>query len=82
MKDIKEIIKDKKLIIGANQVLSMMKNEKITNVLVASNCPETLNHDIDHYSKIFSIKASRINEDSKELGVICKKPFSISVIGW
>ena len=82
MKDIKEIIKDKKLILGANQVLSMMKNEKITNVLVASNCPETLNHDIDHYSKIFSIKVSRINEDSKELGVICKKPFSISVIGW
>ena len=82
MKDIKEIIKDKKLIIGANQVLSMMKNEKITNVLVSSNCPEALKKDVEHYSKIFSIKASRINEDSKELGVICKKPFSISVIGW
>jgi len=82
MKDLQELIKEKRLIIGTDRVLKMLKNEQLTNISIASNCPENVKEDIKHYSKIFNVKLVELKETNQELGIICKKPFSISVIGW
>ncbi len=82
MKHLQELIKEKKLIIGTDRVLKMLKNEQLANIYLASNCPETVRQDIKHYSKIFNVKVEELKETNQELGVLCKKPFSISVVGW
>ena len=68
--DIKKATEAGNLIIGTTQVTKKAKQGKIARILLSSNCPESVKADLSAYSV-----------DVEELGVICKKPFSISVLG-
>ena len=83
LKDINEIKKSldtKKLIIGANETIKNIKLGKVSIVYLSNNCHEDIKKDIERYSKIAKIDFSVLNKSSEELGVICKKPFSITVL--
>ncbi len=81
MKDLKEAIKvGKGLIFGTERTLKKLKMNEIKKVYVSSNCPEDILSDIEHYAKIHNIKLEKLKESNEELGIICKKPFPISVL--
>ncbi len=80
-KQIKDAIKNDKLIIGSRTVLKNLKNEMLESVVYASNCPEELIKDLNHYSKVSSIKLEEFNGNSVQLGELCGKPFRILIIG-
>jgi len=81
MKDLKEAIKENKgLIIGTQRTLKKLKMNEIKKVYVSSNCPENVLEDIEHYTKVYSIPVVKLKENNEELGVICKKPFFVSVL--
>ncbi|MEK6835447.1 MAG: ribosomal L7Ae/L30e/S12e/Gadd45 family protein [Nanoarchaeota archaeon] len=82
MKDLKQALKENKAIIGAQRVLKNLKTGKLTNVYLASNCPNTIKDDVNHYAKLYNIKVNELKESNEELGTICKKPFSIAVLGY
>ena len=78
--EIKKLIKSKSLIIGTGKTIKGLKLGKIEKVIISSNCPKTVVENINYYaglSKAETVKASYPND---ELGVICKKPFPISVL--
>ena len=81
MKDLKEALKDKKTIIGTKRTLKFLKLGKLRKVYIASNCPEDIKDDVDHYAKINDIDVINLKEDNEELGILCKKSFFISVLG-
>lgn len=80
-KQIKDAIKNDKLIIGSRTVLKNLKNETLESVVYASNCPEELMKDLNHYSKVSGIKLEEFNGNSVQLGELCSKPFRILIIG-
>jgi len=81
MKDLKEAVKDKKgLVIGTQRTLKRLKMGEIKKVYVSSNCPKDVLDDLEHYSKIYNIPLVKLKENNEELGIICKKPFHISVL--
>ncbi|UCD07797.1 MAG: ribosomal L7Ae/L30e/S12e/Gadd45 family protein [Candidatus Aenigmatarchaeota archaeon] len=80
-KQIKDAIKNDKLIIGSRTVLKNLKNEMLESVVYASNCPEELMKDLNHYSKVSGIKLEEFNGNSVQLGELCGKPFRILIIG-
>ena len=47
---------------------------------MAKNIPEDMRKEIEHHAKIFGIKVSIFEGSSKELGVICGKPFPVSTL--
>ena len=51
-------------------------------VYLASNCPQVVKEDVKHYANLYNIKVIEAKENNEELGVICKKHFSISVLGY
>ena len=78
--EIKKFLKSKSLVIGTEKTLKNLKLGKIDKVILSSNCPDKVMQDLSYYaglSKAETIKVPYLNE---ELGVICKKPFSISVL--
>lgn len=76
---IKKSIDDKKAVFGINEVLSELRISNLTEVLLASNCTPEMENEVNSLAdKTPVLKLERAND---ELGVICKKPFSISVIG-
>lgn len=81
MKEIIEAMKKNKLIIGRDRVLKLLKRGKISLVVISSNCNQKFRREIEYYTKIGNVKLKVFEGNNKELGVLCKKPFSISVLG-
>ena len=81
MKELKEAVKEGKgLIMGTSRTLKKLKMNEVKKVYVSSNCPKDVLEDIKHYTKIHKIPLVELKENNEELGVICKKPFYISVL--
>ncbi len=82
MEDLTELrkhVSGSKLVLGTAEVLKLLKQGKLAKVFVASNALPAVNDSLD------SLKADcevvRLEIPNDELGVLCKKPFSIAVVG-
>jgi len=80
VKEIQSILKSKKAVIGTDKSLKNLKKGKVSAVYITLNCPEEVKEEIKHYSKLSNAKVVELKKSNEELGVICKKPFSISVL--
>ena len=67
----------KRLVFGTDRSLKLLKNDKLEKIYLANNCNEGVKEEI----KRFKIKIIELDVVNHELGVVCKKPFSISMIG-
>ena len=74
-----EVKNAKKLILGNTVVEKKIRNGGVSKVFVASNCKDK--EKIMRLCKGVSIECIQLDEDSKEVAVICKKPFSVSCLG-
>ncbi len=78
--EVKKMIGDKKMVIGTEQTMVNLKQGKVKKVYLASNCPVDVKEDIKHYAENFGSEVEMLEIRNDELGVACKKPFSISVL--
>ncbi|MBW2997247.1 ribosomal L7Ae/L30e/S12e/Gadd45 family protein [Candidatus Woesearchaeota archaeon] len=79
--EIKKLVKEEKLIIGADETVKLLKAGAISRVYLAANCPAQLKQDIEHYAGIGEVEVVDTGLQNEELGDICKKPFKIAVMG-
>lgn len=79
--DIKKLVASEKAIIGTKMTLKALKSGKLVRIYLAKNVSEETKNDIDAYSKISKIELVELPVKNDELGVICRKPYSISVLG-
>ncbi|MBR9691294.1 50S ribosomal protein L30 [Candidatus Woesearchaeota archaeon] len=79
--DIKKIIKEGKAVIGTNDVMKSLKLGKISKVYITINCPDSVKDDIKYYASLSGAEVVQLKQPNDELGIVCKKPFAISVIG-
>jgi len=82
MEELKKALQENKVIIGTERVLKKLRIGKLQKVYLASNCPKNTREDIKHLAKLYNIQINEMKEDNEQLGIICKKPFSISVLGY
>lgn len=81
LSEIKQNIKTGKLVLGLEKTTKLLQQGKLAKVYVASNLPDSTFEDLDHYTKLAEVELARLDTPNDELGIVCKKPFSISVIG-
>ncbi len=79
MQDLKQAIKQNVLVIGTDRTMKKARDGSVSKIYLASNCSEETKQNVDHYAKIFSFPVVSLDENSEELGSLCKKSFSISV---
>lgn len=79
--EIKKLLKTENLVIGADKTIKALKNNEVVKVFLASNVSDELAGNIEHYASISKIDVEKLNIPNDEVGVICKKPFSIVCIG-
>ncbi len=79
--DIRKIVESKKTILGKNRTLKALHSKTLKTVFLAKNSPKTLKSDFERYSRISGFKLVNTDFSNEELGVICRKPFFVSVIG-
>lgn len=80
-KEIKAALKSRKILMGSRTVLKGLKNDQLSTVFYATNCPDDTLEDLNHYSKLSGMKIERFEGSSVQLGEICGKPFSILLVG-
>jgi len=78
--DIKKLIKAGNVLIGTDSVIKNLKIGKVSKVMMSSNCPAGIEADITHYAGLSGAEFEKLEFPNDELGIICKKPFSISVL--
>ena len=78
--EIKKALKEGKAIIGTEKTLKNLKLGKVSKVFLTSNCPSSVKKDVKYYSKLAKAEVVQLKQPNDELGALCKKPFSISVL--
>ncbi len=79
--ELRKLLADKKLVIGKDRTLKLLKTGELAKVFVSANCPEEWKNDLKYYCSFSKIELRQLDYPNDELGTICKKPFSISVMG-
>ena len=70
-KELKKIIKTGKIYIGLKQAKKAIAKGEAKLLIVATNAPESISGDVPHV---------QFDGDGFELGALCGKPFSVSVV--
>ncbi len=69
-----------KVALGVNKVMDSIKENNAKLIVVATkNKPEIL-QDVQHLTKVSNIKTVMFEGNSMELGAVCGKPYSVSVL--
>ncbi len=80
IKDIKNIIKTDKAILGTEKTIKELKQGNIATIYVSSNVPDDVQETLSRYAEMASADLVQLDIPNDELGTICKKPFSVSVL--
>ncbi len=78
--EIKELIKTGKAVIGTKETLRLLKEGKVKRVFVATNCPEDVRESVERYAGFSDASVEELPVPNDELGIMCRKQFSISVL--
>jgi len=78
--EIKKMLKSGSLVIGTERTIKALKLGKVQKVLLSSNCPADVEKDINYYAGLSGAEPHKLEYKNEELGAICKKPFSVSVL--
>ncbi|MFQ6057177.1 MAG: 50S ribosomal protein L30e [Methanosarcinales archaeon] len=80
LEELKDALTKNNVIIGSKRTIKYLKTKNVKLVMIASNCPENIKNDINHYSKISKIKVEKFDGTAKQLGIFCGKPFPIATL--
>ncbi len=69
------------VIIGKERALKALQQGKLSAVLLARNCPETMRADVEYYAKLTKTPFVILEQSNEEVGILCKKNFLISIVG-
>lgn len=69
-----------KVILGSNKAIQAIKLGNGELAIMAENTPKNVKADIEVYSKLSEMPVYTFEGSSVELGSICGKPFTVSVL--
>ena len=78
--EIKKMLKTGNVMIGTERSIKNLKLGKVEKVLLSSNCPADVEKNISYYANLSGTELHKLEYPNEELSIICRKPFSISVL--
>ncbi|HKZ45350.1 MAG TPA: 50S ribosomal protein L30e [archaeon] len=78
--EIQSAIKSDKAIFGYRETIKFIKVDSPKFIVIAKNAPESMKKEIEHNAKIAGMDVEVFDGTSKELGVVCGKPFPIATL--
>ena len=79
--ELKKFTTAKRVIIGTDRTRKKLKQGLLSKVYVSMNCPDPLRESIKKSCSIACVEFVHLPHASTELGMACKKPFAISILG-
>lgn len=82
MEELKQALKEKSLVIGKDRTMKRLREGSVKAVFLASNCSNDTKEIIKYYAKFSDVKVVELDIPNTELGSVCKRPYSISVLSY
>ena len=79
--ELRKLFDGGKLILGNDRTLKRLRKGELSKVFVASNCAEHAKETVRYYAELGKVPFEELGIDDSEIGVVCKKQFSIAVFG-
>ncbi|HLF54351.1 MAG TPA: ribosomal L7Ae/L30e/S12e/Gadd45 family protein [Candidatus Nanoarchaeia archaeon] len=79
--EIKKLLVSNKLLLGSESTMKHLRLGDVKKVYLASNCEPVVRDDVVRLCKFGQVELVDLAQSNEEIGVLCKKPYSISVIG-
>jgi large subunit ribosomal protein L30e len=67
-------------VIGYKESIKFIKTDSPKIVIIAKNAPEKIKREIEENAKISGIDVQIFKGSSKELGILCGKPFPVTTL--
>ena len=80
IEEIQSALKSKKVILGYRESIRFIKANSPKMIVIANNIPDEMKDEIEHTAKLSNTVVKMFEGSSKELGVICGKPFPIAIL--
>jgi large subunit ribosomal protein L30e len=77
---IQAALKEGGAIIGYKMSVKFLKTGSPRMVVLANNTPESMRREMEHNAKVSNVPVENFNGTSKDLGLVCGKPFPITAI--
>ncbi|MEM4755650.1 MAG: ribosomal L7Ae/L30e/S12e/Gadd45 family protein [Candidatus Woesearchaeota archaeon] len=75
------LLATQKLVFGKEMTLKSLKKNELRQIIVTKNIPEQVRSDVVHYAAIAKVDVTFSSLTNEELGILCKKPFAVSLLG-
>lgn len=82
MEELKKALKEKNLVFGTKATIRNLRQGKTKHILLSANCPQEVKEELKRYAKLNSAELTELDLPDKEIGMACKKRFSISVLSY
>jgi large subunit ribosomal protein L30e len=78
--EIRKVLEQKKIALGSDQAIKNLKKGNVEKIFVTSNCAERTKQAVAKYAGMGKVEVGVLSMSNQDLGTICKKPFSISIL--
>ena len=78
--ELKKLLKSKSVVIGTERTIKNLKKGNVDKIFISSNCSENAEKDLNYYASLSKADVVKLQYSNEEIGIICKKPFAISVL--
>lgn len=79
--ELKKLLVDDKLVLGGERALKLLRDKVLVKVYFSSDVSDVARERISHLCDMLGVPFESLDKSGEEIGVICRKPFSISVVG-
>ncbi len=79
--EIKRLLADKRIVAGTKRTVKLLRQGKLAKVYLSANCMPTVKDDFVRHCALAGVECQELQASNEELGVWCKKPFAVSVVG-
>lgn len=80
VKELSDELKTKEVFLGTEETLKKLGKGEVSKVYMASNVEEFRKEEVEKYAKLAEIDIVALPLNNEQLGVLCKKPYSVAVL--
>jgi ribosomal protein L30E len=78
---IREMLKEDRLVIGSRAVMRELHKGNLEQIFIASNASAKIEGDLISHANAVKCPVQKLSIPNDELGMVCKRQFSIAAVG-
>ena len=81
-KKVLEAKEQKTIVFGTKQTMDLLRHGALTRIIYSNDLPETVQIELNHYSKLKDVETDEFLGSNKELGIVAKRAHNIAMLGF